>query len=197
MSVTVDDQPLHADELGLKTIGQLLTHIQKENRLIVHVLIDGQEPDLAKLGSLRQAPLSGHTLYIETAEPRRMALEVLEAVEAQLKEGDRLTSDAVQLLRTNQIVKALEKLRGCFSTWQHAQESVLKIAQLLRLDLSRIYADGRPFTQVLDEFTEQLKLIKKSLQNRDFVALVDTLVYETTETSAHWLAAIRTMRSTI
>jgi hypothetical protein len=151
MHVTVDDQPLAAEELGLETIGQLLAHLQKANRLITHVLIDGEEPDLGKLAALKAAPLRGHTLYIETTEPKVMALEVLAAVEA----------------------------------------------QLLRMDLSRIFADGRPFTEVLNEFTQQLKLIKKSLEHRDFISLIDTLVYETAETSAHWAAAIRSMRSAI
>ena len=106
MSVTVDDRPLPAEQMGLQTIGQLLSHIQKENRLIVHVLIDGEEPDLARLGSLKQAPLRGKTLYIETTEPKQMALEVLDAVESQLAEADRLTNDAVDLLRSNQTVRA-------------------------------------------------------------------------------------------
>jgi hypothetical protein len=161
------------------------------------VLIDGEEPDLNRLGALRQSPLRGHTLYIETTEPKQMALDVLDAVEHQLTEADRLTNDAVDLLRGGQTVRAMEKLRGCFSTWQHAQESLLKTAQLLRIDLRRIFVDGRPFNEVLSEFTSQLKLIKKSLENRDFVSLIDTLVYETAETSLGWRAAIRSMRSVI
>ena len=47
MSVTVDDELLPADEMGLQTVGQVLAHLQKENRLVVQVLIDGHEPDLA------------------------------------------------------------------------------------------------------------------------------------------------------
>jgi signal transduction histidine kinase len=197
MSVTVDHQPLPAEEMGLKTIGQVLAHIQKERRLVVHVLLDGEEPDLEKLSQLKAAPLLGHTLFIETTEPKKMALEVLEQVREQLAEADRLTNDAVELLRDNQNIKAMEKLRGCFSTWQHAQESVLKVAQLLRIDLAKILVDGRPFTQVLGDFVQQLKLIKTALENRDFVSLVDTLVYEVSESSANWRAAIRSMASVI
>jgi hypothetical protein len=197
MSVTVDHQPLAAEEMGLKTIGQVLAHIQKEKRLVVHVLLDGEEPDLNKLSQLRAAPLLGHTLFIETTEPKKMALDVLEEVREQLAEADRLTSDAVELLRDNQNIKAMEKLRGCFSTWQHAQESVLKVAQLLRIDLAKILVDGRPFPEVLGDFVQQLKLIKTALENRDFVSLVDTLVYEVSETSANWRAAIRSMASVI
>jgi hypothetical protein len=197
MSVTVDDQPLPAEQMGLTTIGQVLAHIQKEKRLVVHVLLDGEEPNLDNLGQLKAAPLLGHTLFIETTEPRKMALDVLEQVEQQLNEADRLTADAVQFLRDNQNLKAMEKLRGCFSTWQHAQESVLKVAQLLRIDLSKILVDGKPFIKVLGEFAEQLRLIKSALENRDFVALVDTLVYEVAENGAHWRAAIRSMKSVI
>src|SRR5262249_23201370 len=150
------------------TIGQVLAHIQRGKRLVVHVLLDGEEPDLNQLGRLKAAPLMGHTLFIETTDPRKMAADVLEEVEDQLTEADRLTGDAIHLLRENQNLKAMEKLKGCFSTWQHAQESVLKISQLLRIDLSKILVDGRPFVQVMGDFAQQLKLIKSALENRDF-----------------------------
>jgi hypothetical protein len=198
MPVTVDDKPLAAEELGLLTVGQVLSHLQqKENRLVVHVLLDGQEPDLGRLGELRSAPLQGHTLYIETAEPRRMAVEVLNTIETQLLDADQLRRDCIELLRGNNTSRGLEKLRGCFMAWQHAQEAVVKTAQLLRIDLGRITVDGRSFADVLKEFAEQLRLIKSSLENRDFGALIDTLVYETAETGANWLAAVRSMRSVV
>ncbi|MBV8781063.1 MAG: hypothetical protein JO353_06670, partial [Phycisphaerae bacterium] len=182
---------------GLQTVGQLLSHLQRDNRLIVHVLIDGQEPDLTRLPALRQSPLQGHTLFIETTEPQAMAMEVLGEVEHQLNEANRLAGDAVTLLRSNQTVRAMEKLRGCFSTWQNAQESVKKTAQLLRIDLTRIVVEGKTFTDTMDCFTQQLRLIKTALENRDFVSLIDTLVYECAETSSQWLAAINSMRSVI
>src|SRR5438874_1447330 len=167
MSVTVDDQPMHAEQMGLTTVGQLLAYLQKENRLVVNVLIDGSEPDLSRLAQVKQSPLLGHTIFIETAEPRAMALDVLEQVEKQLGEADRLRSDAVELLQTNQSIKAMEKLGGCFNIWHHAEESILKTAQLLRIDLSRIVVDEKPFTQILETFGEQLKRIKSALESRD------------------------------
>jgi hypothetical protein len=197
MSVTVDDRPMHAEQLGLTTVGQVIAHLQKENRLVVHVLIDGSEPDLDRLAQVKQSPLLGHTIYIETAEPRAMALDVLEQVEKQLGEADRMRNDAVELLQTNQSIKAMEKLRGCFSVWQHAEESIVKIAQLLRIDLTRIIVEEKPFTQMLGAFGEQLKRVKSALESRDFVALTDTLAYEMTQTAQQWRAAIQSIRSTI
>lgn len=197
MSVTVDHQPLPVEQLGLKTIGQVLAHIQKEKKLVVQVLVDGQEPDLSRLDELKAAPLLGHTIFIETSQPQQIALEALDAIESQLAQADHLTSLAIELLRENQNAKAIEKLRGCFSSWQHAQESILKVAQLLRVDLSRVLVDGRPFTQVIGEFAEQLRLVKSALENRDFVALLDALAYELADSSDRWRAAIRSIRSII
>lgn len=197
MSVTVDHEPLAAEKMGLKTIGQVFAHIQKAKRLVVHVLLDGEEPDLNHLSQLKAAPILGHTLFIETTEPRRMALDVLQEVQAQLNEAGRLTNAAVDLLRANQTHKAMEKLRGCFSMWHHAQESVLKTAQLLRIDLAKIIVDGRPFNQALSDFAQQLKLIKSSLEARDFVGLIDTLVYEVSESTENWQSAIESMRSAV
>jgi hypothetical protein len=197
MSVTVDHRPLAAENLGLKTLGQVLAHLQKDNRLVVHVLIDGEEPDLDHLPTVKQSPVSGHTVFIETADPRQMAIEVLNEVEAALDEADRLKNESADLLQRNQNAPAMEKLAGCFTTWQHAQESVLKTAQLLRIDLSQIRAGKVSMQALFEEFSRQLKQIRTSLENRDFVTLGDLLLYETTETSAQWRSAISAMKTTI
>jgi hypothetical protein len=197
MSVTVDHQPLAAENLGLKTLGQVIAHLQKEDRLVVHVLIDGEEPDLTHLGKVKQSPVSGHTVFIETADPRQMAIEVLDAVASQLDEADRLKTEAAELLQRNQNAPAMEKLSGCFTTWQHAQESVLKTAQLLRIDLSLVRANGTTMQELFEGFSRQLKEIRVALENRDFVALSDLLLYETTQTSAQWRSALSAMKSSI
>jgi hypothetical protein len=197
MSVTVDRQPLATEEMGLHTLGQLIAHLQKDNRLVVHVLIDGQEPDLSQMGNVRKIELDRHTLFVETANPAHLALQALVEVESQLDEADRLRCEASDLITKNQNQKAMEKLSGCFSTWQSAQESVLKTAQLLRLDLSEIQVAGRPLTDMVREFATQLRQIKGALENRDFVLLNDILTYEAVETTGRWRAAVNSLRSAV
>ena len=91
----------------------------------------------------------------------------------------------------------MEKLSGCFTTWQHAQESVLKTAQILRLDLSTLIVDGLSLTDLLAEFTAQLRDIKSALENRDFVHLNDILRYEATLTSQQWRTALQALKELI
>ncbi|HEX4054297.1 MAG TPA: hypothetical protein VHX86_08530 [Tepidisphaeraceae bacterium] len=197
MPVTVDHSPLRAEELGLRTVGQVLTHLKREKRLVVHVLIDGLEPDLGRLTDVRKSPLKDHQVFIETADPNEMALDVLNQVEAQLGEADRIKSEAAKLLQTNQNVRAMEKLSGCLTTWQHAQESLLGTARLLNISLEHITVGDKPLTDLVVEFAEQLKQIKSSLENRDFVTLGDLLIYETTQTSGQWRQALCTLRKMI
>jgi hypothetical protein len=197
MSVTIDHEMLSTDDLGLTTIGQVLSHVHTRNRLVVNMLVDGEEPDLERMGEVRRVPLNGHTLFIETAEPRQMALDVLEEVDQQLDEADRLKGEAVDMLQRNAAVRAMERLSGCFSTWQHAQESLTKTAQLLRIDLALLTIDGRTLQDVFGDFCGQLREVKQAMEHRDFVTLADVLTYEMTQTSRHWREAIVAMRGVI
>jgi hypothetical protein len=197
MSVTVDHALLETEEMGLRTVGHVLSHLQRANRLVINLLIDGEEPDLDAIGVVKRSPVAGHTIYIETAEPQRIALDALEEVEEQLAEADRLKGDAVDQLQTGTVERAMQKLAGCFSTWQNAQESVLKTAQLLRIDLDALRVDDRNLHEMVEEFAEQLRAIKSALEARDFVTLCDILTYETTETTTRWRGALHAIRNMI
>jgi hypothetical protein len=197
MPVTVDHAPLRTEELGLLTVGQVLAHLQRENRLVVNVLIDGQAPDLNRLGDVRKSSIGQRTIFIETADPRQMALEILEQVSRQLDQADDLKNQAADLLQKNQPGKAMQNLATCFAAWQHAQKSLAGTAQLLKINLDDIRAGDATLNELLGEVTSQLKQIKSALENRDFVTLTDLLVYETTQIGAQWRQAIDALRQRI
>lgn len=197
MNVVVDHQPLKTEDLGLRTVGQMLNHLRNGNRLVVQLLVDGEAPDLDRLGELRRLPLSGHSVFVETASPSEMALEVLDAVSARLRETDQSKREAVDLLRENQCAAAMQKLTGCFGAWQHAQESLLKTAQLLNLDLARVQVGDRVMAELMDQFSAELRQVREALESRDFVLLSDTLSYEMEQTTQRWLEAIQTMRQAV
>lgn len=190
MSVTVDHEPLPIEAMGLKTVGQVLSHLQSEDRLVVNLLIDGQQPDLAEIQGIRKSLVVGRTVFIETAKPNEMAAEVLDDVRGQLEEAEKFKTEAADLLQQNQVVRAMEKLGVYFATWQSAQESVIKTSQLLRIDLETLTVQNRSIAEILADFTRQLREIKRTLVDRDFVLLTDLLLYETTETHQRWLAVL-------
>ena len=197
MSVTIDHETLETESLGLQTVGQVLSHVTRTNRLVVNLLIDGQRPDLDAMTQLRQSALLGKTLFIETADPRGMASQVLVEVGKQMDQADRLSADAVDFLRKDKAADAMQRLAGCFTIWQHAQESVMKTAQLLRIDLKRVKVGDSSLAELAVEFTSQLRLIKSALEDRDYATLCDVLTYEITSATQGWRNAILAMRGAI
>lgn len=197
MPIVIDRKNLAAESMGMETFGNVLTHLQKENRLVVHVLIDGEEPDLSALTALRQTRLADHTIFVETTEPAAMALDALEATDAVIDEAAQLSAAAAEALGAGNQNKAFQQLAGAFGKWQNAQDSVLKVSQLLRIDLETIEADGESLTKILDSFSGQLRDIRSAIEARDFVALADVLNYEIPTCAAQWHAAIEAMRGVI
>lgn len=197
MPVTVDDQALPAENLGLRTIGEVLNHLRQRNRLVVQVLVDGEEPDLEQMPALRSRPLGQHTVYIETTAPDELAAQILRELTQQLEQTDAVRESAVTLLRQNQPNRAMEKLAGCFAAWQSAQQSVQQIAELLSIDLQGIRVDGSSLVEVLGRFAEQLREIRQALENRDYVLLGDVLGEDSADTTRQWIDAIRQLRDVI
>lgn len=197
MTVTVDSESLPVEQLGLSTLGDVLSHIQGKNRLVTQVLIDGSEPDLSHVPTLRSRELLGHTVYIETTEPRQIALDVLGEVEAQMDQADAARAAATDHLNAGETNKALQKLAGCFTIWQSAQQAIEKVAVLLRVDLELVRVDDITLAQALANFAEQLRSIRASLESRDYVSLADTLRYEIGETVHQWREAITQLRAIV
>lgn len=193
MSVTVDHEPLDIRELNIQTIGQVLAHLQKDHRLVTQVLIDGEEAT----NGFRSMPVDGHSVFIETSDPRELALEVLDETASRIQQSDAMKSEAAELLQKNQPNKAFERLSSCIRAWHDGQEALLKTAELLRVDLTTVTVEEQQFEEVLADFTANLRSIRSALEQRDFVLLSDVLLYETAEMTPKWLAAINALRDTI
>jgi hypothetical protein len=193
LSVTVDHEPLDFQELGVQTIGQVLAHLQRENRLVTQVLIDGEEAT----NGFRQLPVDGHTIFIETSDPRELALDVLDETASRIQQSEAMKSEAAELLQKNHTNKAFERLSNCIRAWHDGQDALLKTADLLRVDLTTVMVEEQPFEELLAEFTADLRLIRAALDQRDFVLLGDVLLYETADMTGKWLAAINALRDTI
>ena len=197
MTVTVDSETLPVDELGLTTFGDVLTHIKNGNRLVTQLLIDGNAPDLAHVPQLRARSLIGNTIFIETIAPYEIALQVIQHINRQMDEAETSREAAIDFLSTNAPNKALQKLSGCFTAWQSAQQAVGQLGQLLQVDLNLVIVDGIPLPQALNNFVAQLRTLREALESRDYVLLSDTLSYEIGQTIAQWRDALTQMRAMV
>lgn len=194
MTVTVDTEVLPATELGLSTLGELLSHVSGRNRLVTQVLIDGQAPDLDRVPQWRGRSLNGHTIFIETHATTDIAIEVLDEIERQMDSAEIAREKAIDDLHAAAPSKALQKLSGCFTAWGVAQTAIGQVAKLLKIDLEQIRVEDITLAAALANFAGQLRDIRDSIESRDYVALTDVLTYEVGKTIAQWRDALTQLR---
>ena len=195
MTVTVDTEVLPAAELGLSTLGDVLTHVTGRNRLVTQVLIDGQEPDIDHVPQWRRRPLLGHTVFIETHSPADIAADVLDEVARQMDEADVSREKAIDDLHANAANKALQKLSGCFTAWQTAQQAIGQVAKLLKIDLEGVRVDDITLAEALASFAAQLRDLRDAIECRDYVTVSDVLTYEIGKTVGQWRNALTQLRA--
>lgn len=193
MAVTIDHVPLAAAELGLQTLGQVLSHIRRSNRLVTQVLINGRAPIAADLPTLRQTELEASAVEIETAETAVMVQDAVRQLRTALDDADVQREKAVSALQLGDAVMAMKQLGPCFVTWQHAHGAVVDLAQLANVDASALEIDGVPFDQRVNAFADQLREVKTAIERRDYVMLADVLAYDVPETLAAWRQMIDRM----
>ena len=195
MTVTVDSEVLPAAELGLSTLGDVLTHVSGRNRLVTQVLIDGREPDIDHVPNWRRRPLLGHTVFIETHAPADIAADVLDEVARQMDEAEVSRERAIADLHANAANLALQKLSGCFTAWQSAQQAIGQVAKLLKVDLERVRVQDITLAEALSNFAGQLRDLRDAIEGRDYVTVSDVLTYEIGRTIGQWRDALTQLRT--
>ena len=195
MTVTVDAEVLPAAELGLSTLGDVLTHVSGRNRLVTQVLIDGREPDIDHVPNWRRRPLLGHTVFIQTHAPADIAAEVLDEVARQMDEAEASREKAIADLHANAANLALQKLSGCFTAWQAAQQAIGQVAKLLKVDLDRVRVQDITLAEALGNFAGQLRDLRDAIEGRDYVTVSDVLTYEIGRTIGQWRDALTQLRA--
>lgn len=194
MTVTVDTEILPAEDLGLSTLGDLLTHVVNKNRLVTQVLIDGKAPDLDHVPQWRGRPLLGHTIYIETHSPIDIATDVLNEIGRQMDAAEVSREQAIDDLHAAAPNKALQKLSSCFSTWQAAQQAIGQVAKLLKINLDQVRVQDATLASALTDFASQLRDVRDAIESRDYVTLADVLTYEIGRTISQWREALGQLR---
>ena len=197
MPVSLDHAIVNTTQLGLETVGQVLEHIAHQRRVAARLTVDGREPELGNMEVLRAMRTDEHTIHIDTANPREMALDALSAMEQALGQADADKDQAAELLQQNQTQAALAQLSACLVTWQQAQQCMAQSAQLVGIDLDQVQVDGEDLQAVVSRFAEQLREIRRALEDQDYVALGDVLTYELGETARQWRSAIVSLSTAV
>jgi hypothetical protein len=197
MPVTVDQETVDITRLGFRTIGDVLAWAGRNKQMVVRLLIDGDAPDLGRMDAVRQTALADRHIYIETADPRAIALDTIAHAGRRLAEAAETKQRTIALLRENKWSDAMAGLGGCLSGWLEAQQTAAAVAKMLGIHLEALDAGGQSVAQLSGDFAGQLRRIQTAVQDNDLIGLIDLLAYETDETSRRWKLALAQLTDNI
>ncbi len=195
MHIYVDDNPYAVSGLADKTLRQIAVDIRQDltlkKRMLVAIYTNGQLVPSGELEAVLDSPAGRYEkVDFQSAVPQTLAREVLKRARELVEEAVPLCQQAGEMLSGGQTARAMEVLANCIGVWNQVQESLIKSAGLLGLDLSSLKVEGRKVNDLMDEFAVQLRQVKEALESRDYVQLSDILQYELQDVAPRWQALL-------
>lgn len=191
MHIYVDDNPYAVSGLAGKTLRQIAMDIRQDlagkKRMLVAIYTDGRLVPSDELEAVLDSPAGRYEkVDFQSAVPQTLAREVLRHAREMVAEAAPLCQQAGELLSGGQTARAMELLGNCIGVWNQVQESLVKSAGLLGLDLARLQVEGGNVNDLMEDFAAQLRQVKEALENRDYVQLSDILQYELPDVAPRW-----------
>jgi len=187
MPVLLDDQTV---DFGVQQLGEVLGKANEQataqGRLVVEVSIDGRVLNHNELQEMAQVPTVAVTVGLKTANMKDLALETLDQAQDQLDSVRDLQEDAADLLQEDKAIEGFEKIGKLIEMWIQTQQAVGGVAQLMKLDLSKVQVDDQPLSTVSESMVQQLMQLKEAIEAGDTVTLSDALAYEWPEQVDRW-----------
>lgn len=198
VAVRIDDIPC---DVGGDTLGDVLGAAGKRlgpaGRVIVEVVIDGESLVGESLATRQGESAAGMVIELTSADPKELALGLLEQVRRRLDEAATLQTDAAACLQRDDEADAMKQLGEAVVIWQQTQQAVQQSAAMMNVPLSELAGGDATFEELTRSLIEQLQSLRDGLTARDTVAVADTLAYEWPATTQRWRGVVERLMEKI
>ena len=166
-----------------RTLGEVLGDakglLHDSGRMIVGIECDGRVLTAQEVDrSLAEQADKYWQINFQTAVAAHLAQAALEAVRLCLDHIDEMSDEVSQLLSQSQIRSAMQQMGPLFGAWNDAYQGLFNTLTLLGVDPESVELPTGTAASLMGGLTEQLREVKSSLENQDYVQLADILSYE-------------------
>ena len=178
----LDGQPL-ARFQETPTWGEVLALVDGtmggDDRLVMAVRFDGVDQPEFRSPDLLARPLHDtHMVEVETATPAALArLAIAEAAGGLACLADAAATVAASFRKDNPET-ALEGLRRLVTSLDTALRLLAAVGLVLRVDLDRFAAGGRPLTELAARMTDLVQQLADAQARSDWIEMADLLEYD-------------------
>ncbi len=103
--------------------------------MIVEVLVDGQQWDGEKLESATHGAATAGEIRMTSADPIALVCQTFSDAFRALSDADRLQQKSAELLQSDEIPAAMERLQEAISIWLSVQQALVMGLELAEIDL--------------------------------------------------------------
>ena len=195
MQILLDDVPC---DVPAATVGEAIAAAAelagRQGRLIVDVTVDGTrwtEEDPAAEGR------AASVVALRSADPPELVRQAFADAEEALADAGTLQKEAAELLQSDRVVAAMDKLGGAMSIWLCVREAIVKGAALAELDLAAALPGGLGLDEAVQLLQDKLEGLRAALREADHVAVSDALLYEFPEVVARWRGLLQDLQKQV
>jgi len=187
MTVYFDDEPtdLAADNLAA-LLEAASDRLSGDGRMIVEVKIEDETFDLERLDEAQDVPVASREVRLTTADPSRLAVQTLYALQGAMEGLRQTQADAAEKLQEDKPSEAMASLQNALAVWMQAQQAVLDSARVSGVDLDELKVEQQPASEIINQLVGMLHELKETVEAGDTVALADSLAYEWPDMIDRW-----------
>ncbi|RNC81240.1 MAG: hypothetical protein ED559_05450 [Phycisphaera sp.] len=193
MNVLLDENPIDVqDETLAGAMNAAVEAAEKQGRTIIEVVLDGQPVRGEALENVSTTPIPDSSVEFVSADPVALVQQSLFDASQALAATQRAHSDIADMLQGGEDVpKAMNKLGETLNVWQGAQDVLARGYALLNIDpatisLPKDIAGGKPVTSLFQDLGEQLREVRRSIEDHDLASLADAIGYELEPLAGEW-----------
>lgn len=187
MRVLIDD---HDSGIDVRTVGEAIaagaTLVEPRGRLIVEVVVDGDRWPDDRLASPQWVGRAADEVSLVSADLVALVRETFGDAAQSLLQAAALQTEAAELIQTDQIEPAMERLASALTIWSAVHQAVEIGVHAAGLDLDRVKVGDRDAASIIGELQERLGVVRSALQQGDPIELADTLLYDLPDVVSRW-----------
>lgn len=193
MNVLLDMKPIEVvDESLAGALSAAVELAEQQGRTIIEVVLDGQPLVGEQLENVSTSPIPDSNIAFVSADPVQLVQQSLfDAAEALASTRHSHTEIAEQLQGGEDAPKALTQLGETLAVWQGVQDVLARGYGLLNRDPNSLVipediAAGKTLPTLVAELSEQLREVRRSLEDHDLASLADAVGYELEPMAEQW-----------
>ncbi len=189
MKIYLDDEPA---AFGASDLAGILAAAQQQlapaGRSVVEIQVDGQVITGQEINRYLdgRSELGASSVHLYSADPRLLAVEVLQQVQQQLDVARDEQVAAAEAFQQDKASEGIAHVGSAINIWLQVQQAVTYGSAMAQVKLDDKVFEDRPVPEHVQHLLEQIRQLRDLLAQRDTLGLADMLAYEWSPTLDLW-----------